>query len=174
MAAPTFPAGVTAQGNTKVLFTPTADREAPSLATLTGTGSLDVSCFLQTWAPAAEANKGTAPRRVCSKRRFEKFGTTTESIGDLSYVVDPQGAEGSDGKLAYEALTEGTTGYFVERLGKDVDTDFAVGDFVVVRPVLFGVQVITGDVTDEFAEFVVTQAVAVQAPGAGPLVALVA
>lgn len=176
MAAPTYPAVPTAQGNVKVLFTPTADREAPSLAGITAVGSLDVSCFLHrgAWAPAAEANKGSAPARLCDTRQFEKFGLTTESIGDLTYAFDPQGAALSDGVLAYEALVEGTEGYFVERLGIDADTDFTVGDFVRVIPVVLGPQVPTGDTSDEFAEFTVTQAVAVQAPGAGPRVALIA
>lgn len=170
-----FPAGVTAQGNIKVAFSSAMDRLAPSLAALTGAGALDLSCFLYGWAPAAEANKGAAPRRLCSKREFEKFGATTESIGDLQYTVDPQAAEGEDGKKAYEMLTEGTAGYLTERLGKDAqEEDFATGDFVIVRPVLFGPQIITGDPTDEFSEFTVNQPVAVQAPGAGPLVALAA
>lgn len=170
-----FPAGVTAQGNISVMFSPVMDRLAPSLAELEAVGSLDLSCFLYGWAPAAEANKGAAPRRLCSKREFEKFGATTESIGDLSYTVDPQAAAASDGKKAYEALTEGTAGYLTERLGMDAEEgDYTIGDFVVVRPVLFGPQIIIGDPTDEFAEFTVNQPVAVQAPGAGPLVALVA
>ena len=170
-----FPAGVTAQGSIKVAFAPVMDRLAPSLAQLTAVGALDISCYLYGWAPTAEANKGAAPRRLCSKRDFEKFGTTTESIGDLQYTIDPQAAAASDGKKAYEMLVDGTAGYLTERLGKDAqDDDFAVGDFVIVRPVLFGPQTITGDPSDEFAEFTVNQPVAVQAPGAGPLVALVA
>lgn len=174
--APTYPAGVTAQGNVKVLFTPTASLTAPSIAAITGVGSIDVSCFLQqgAWAPTSEANKGTAPARLCDTRQFEKFGLTTESVSDLTYVVDPQAATGSDGKLAFEALVEGTGGYFVERLGSDAQDDFVAGEFVRVIPVIVGPQNFTADTSDEFAEIVITQAVAVLAPGAGGLVALVA
>lgn len=173
MVAPTEPAGVTAQGNSKILFTLTASLTAPSLAAINGAGSLDVSNMFYTWQPTAETNKVTPPRRVGSKRQYQKDGLTTEAIGDLTYVVDPQGAAASEGKEAYETLVDGTTGYFVERLGKDVDDDFAVGDFVIVRHIVLGFQHISGDTTDEAAEYTVTQSVSLLAPGSGPLVALV-
>lgn len=174
MVAPTFPPGVTAQGNIKLLFTPTASLTAPSLATITGAGSFDISCYLYNWAPTAETNKVTPPRRVCSKKQFQKSGTTTESIPDVQYVVDPQGASGSDGIKAVEELPEGTEGYIVERLGIDVNEDFAVGDFVVVRHVIMQYGYIAGDPSDEANEFTYNQTVDLLAPGAGPRVALVA
>ena len=117
------------------------------------------------------SNRVSAPRRLASTTVTERFGTTTETLGDLIYLVDPQAAAGSDGKKAYEALIEGSTGYFVERPGDDADTDIAAGDFVIVRPVQLGRQLITGDPSDEAAEFQVTQPVS-QTGTASALVAV--
>ena len=57
---------------------------------------------------------------------------------------------------------EGSTGFFVERLGLDAETvDPAVGQFVNVFPVVLGPQTISGDTADESAEFQVTQPVGI-------------
>lgn len=175
MAAPVYPSVPKTLGTGKCLFTPTADPAAPSLATISGTGSLDISGYLQSWAPTGETNKGTAPRRVGETRQFESFGITTESVADLVYVWAPQAAEGADEKKAYETLLEGTLGYFVERLGTDADTDLAIGDFVRVIPVECGYQNPTPlDTGDEFAEYTITQSIRTRSPGFGPFVALAA
>lgn len=174
MAAPTNVPGVQAQGNIKLQFSPAGDLLAPSLADVTAVGSLDVSCYFFNWAPTAETNKVTPPRRVCSKRQLQKDGTTTEGIPDLNYVVDPQAATGADAKKAFETLVDGTDGYIYERFGIDVDIDWAVGQFVVVRHVVFGFQHINGDPSDEANEFQVTQSVSLQEPGSSALLPLVA
>lgn len=171
MAAPIFTPGVTAQGNIKLQFATAGSLTAPSLAQVTGAGSLDVSCYFYNWAPSVETNKVTPPRRLCTTRQFQKNGITTESIPDIQYVVNPQAAAASDGKKAFETLVEGTTGYLYERFGTDVNTDWAVGQFVVVRNVRFGFQHIMGDPSDEANEFTVTQPVA-QLLGASKLIAL--
>lgn len=177
MAAPLTPAGVKVQGNLKTIYAPTLDLAAPSLAALTGVGALELTNILYADAGRyqAEDNTGEAPRRMGTAKTWQQFGSTTESFsGVLRYVVDPQAATGSDGKKAYEMLPKGTVGTLFIAPGVDTNADLVVGDFGYGVPVEFGKQVITGDPTDEFAEFAVEQAVIVSAPGAGELVALVA
>jgi len=165
MAAPIFPAGVNAQGAVKVIWVESiANTAAPKLTELNAGTSIDLSLMIYEggWQPGVNANKVSAKRRLASRKVYEKFGTTTETLGDLQYSFDPQAASGSDGKKAYEALTEGSTGYFVERLGLDASTvDAAVGQFVNVYPVVLGPQTIAGDTADEAAEFQVTQPVGI-------------
>lgn len=165
MAAPIFPAGVNAQGAVKVIWVESiANTAAPSLAEINAGTSLDLSLTMYEggWQPGVTANKVSAKRRLASRKVYEKFGTTTETLGDLQYAFNPQGAAGSDGKKAYEALTEGSTGFFVERLGLDAETvDAAVDQFVNVYPVVLGPQTISGDTADESAEFQVTQPVGI-------------
>lgn len=167
------PAGVKVQGNISVVFAPTGSLTAPSLAVINGASALDISGYLTAWNTTATANRGNPPRRLGSTKQYESFGTTTESIADLTYVVQPQAVAASAGKKAFETLLEGVTGYLYERLGLPATTAWAVGQFCIVRPVVFGPQNIMGDPSDEFAEFMVTQPVALQAPGAGDLVAVV-
>lgn len=164
MAAPLFPNGVNAQGAVKVIWVETLTTPtSPKLSEVSAGTSLDVSSMLYEggWGAGVDANKVSARRRLSSTKVYEKFGTTTETLTDLQYLIDPQSASGSDGKKAYEALTEGSTGYFVERLGLDADSDLAVGQFVNVYPVVLGPQTITGDTSDEAAEFQVTQPVGI-------------
>ena len=165
---PIDPTGVTAQGNVKVIYVATiADPTAPKLTETGAASSLDLSCFLYEggWAPTQDTAKGPAPRRLCSRIVYEKFGTTTQSLADLQYAVQPQAAAASDGKKAMEKLVEGATGWLVERLALDaVTVDMAIGQFVNVRPVVFGPQLISGDTSDEFAEFMITQPVSQTGP----------
>jgi hypothetical protein len=162
------PTGVTAQGNVKLIFVATVvSQVAPKLTETGAASSLDLSCFIYEggWEAANETNKGPAPRRLCSRVVYEKFGTTTQSINDLMYTFSPQAAALSDGKKAYEKLVEGTAGYFVVRYGLDaILTDFAIGQFVNVHPVVLGPQRIGGDTSDEFAEISVSQPVAQTGP----------
>jgi hypothetical protein len=175
MAAPITPAGVNVQGKVKTVFSPTGSLTAPSVATFTGTSALDVSNILYAdgWSYTREQAKNPAPRRLGTKRVWEIDGSISESLGDLRYTVDPQGAAGSDGKKAYEKFPEGTTGYFLMRKGLDVDTDLAAGQLVEVIPVKLLARHITGDPADEAAEFTVVQGILVSAPGKGDLVAMV-
>jgi hypothetical protein len=186
MATPITPAGVKVQNNLKRIFVPTLDRAAPSLAALTGTDALEVTNILyaDTGWYQSTSNTGEAPRRVGTAKTWQQFGITTESFsGELRYTVDPQGAPSTEGttptpadpgKVAWEKFPEGTTGYLFEAPGIDTDADLAVGDFGIPIPVEFGPRYITGDPTNEFAEFAVVQGIIVTAPGAGDLVAIVA
>ena len=161
-----FPTGVKAQGAIKVAFVPTIAGAAPTVAEVTAVGALDLSCFLtaEGWSPSVDTAKGNPPRRLCTTKQYEQFGSTTYSLADLSYVVNPQGAAASNGLLAYEKLTPGTSGYFVARYGLNSRTvDFASGQFVEVWPVTLGERLIIGDPSDEFSEFMVQQSVIVTA-----------
>jgi hypothetical protein len=162
-----FPTGVKAQGNIKVSWVPTfTNYLAPTVAQVTATGSLDLSCFLHSdgFNPTVDSNKGNPPRRLCTKKQYEQFGSTTYSLADLSYVVDPQGVALSNPMLAYEKLIPGTAGFFAVRNGLDAQlVDWTAGQFVSVWPVTLGDRLIMGDPTDEFAEFTVSQSVIVTA-----------
>ena len=165
MAAPIQPNGVNVQGAVKVVWVQTLTNPAsPSLAEVNASSSLDVSLMLYEggWQPGVTANKVSAKRRLASRKVYEKFGVTTDTLADLQYSVDPQAATGSNGKKAFETFAEGSTGYFVERLGLDASTtDMAVGQFVNVYPVVLGPRTISGDTADEAAEFQVTQPVGI-------------
>lgn len=177
MGTPLTPAGVKVQGNLKTIFVPTIDMALPSLATLTGAGALEITNILyaDSGRYTVDSATVTAPRRLGTSRTWQQFGTATESFsGPFRYVVDPQGATGSDGKKALEKFPVGTTGYIFEVPGIDTDADLAVGDWGRPIPVKTGDPNIIGDTTDEAAEYVVEQAFIVTAPGAGPLVQIVA
>lgn len=163
-----MPEGVPVLGNTAVKWVATiADTAAPKLATelnAASPASLDISCYLlaDAWEPGQDVSKGSGPRRLCERSQFERFTTTTVQLGDLRYVISPQAAAGSDGKKAYEILTEGLSGYFVERLGLDAKTSaWAVAQFVNVIPVTLGPRIIVGD-TDENGDYTVMQPVSIR------------
>lgn len=156
--------GIPVLGNFSVLWVPTiADTAAPDLSSEL-TAAFDMSCYLLAdgWEFSTDSNKGTAPRRVCQVSQFERFTTSTYKLKDLRYIIQPQAAAASDGKDAYEALTPGLNGYFVERLGMDPDTAMAAGQFVNVIPVTLGEQTIMGGDGDN-DDFVVFQPVSVRA-----------
>jgi hypothetical protein len=163
------PEGVPVLGNTSVRWVAAiADTSAPKLATelnASAPASLDLAGYIlaDAWEPGQDVSKGSAPRRLGQRSTVERFTTTTQNLGDLRYVISPQGAAGSDGKKAYETLTEGLAGYLVERLGLDAKSSaWAVGQFVNIIPVTLGPRLIVGD-TDENGDFTVMQPVSVRA-----------
>jgi hypothetical protein len=172
-------AGITAMANRKLIFVITLVTAGlvPKMTEISAGSSLDISDYLYAdgWAPQLSTNKVTSPRRVGSGRVFEKNGLATESLGDLHYMYQPQAAAASAGKKAFEVLTSGATGYIIERLGLDAySVDFAIGQFVNVIPVQLGVQLPSGDSTDEAAEFGIMQSVSVTSPGRVNNVAVIA
>ena len=120
------------------------------------------SLLAEGWAPGQDVAKGSPPRRLSERTQYERFSTTTQQLGDLRYVINPQGAAASEGKKAYETLTEGLSGYVVERLGVDADATWTAGQFVNVIPAVLGPQLIVGD-TDENGDYTVMQPVGVRA-----------
>lgn len=137
---------------------------APSLAQVTAAApaSRDISCDLIAagWKPDQDVAKGAPSRRLCERNVYERFGITTRKLADAMYIIRPQDASGSAGKLTYETLTEGLTGYFVERLGLDSKTvDYAIGQFVNIYPVTLGPALIVAE-DSETGDYVVKQAIA--------------
>ena len=155
--------GIPVLGNFSVFWvTAIADESAPDLSTDLVT-PFDLSCYLLAdgWEFSTDSNKATAPRRVCQVNQFERFTTSTYKLKDLRYIIQPQAAAASDGKDAYETLTAGTNGFFVERLGMDPDTALAAGQFVNVIPATLGDQTIMGGDGDN-DDFIVFQPVSVR------------
>ena len=142
MAAPIRPASSKAFKREKWVFVPTLTApDAPSLAELGAVSALDISCYLfeSTARPNSTTNLVAKERRVCDGETYQQVGTTTVEGGQMIAALDPQAAALSAGKKAWEKFPEGTTGYLVRRMGIDVDTDLAIGQFVDSFPVEFGV-----------------------------------
>lgn len=164
-----YPEGTGVQGNISVkIVLAIADTSAPSLATeINAVSSLDISCFLHAggWNATVTPSKGNAPRRLCTREQLQQFGADTYDLADLVYSFDPQAPDSDDANLALSTLTRGLEVFAVERLGMDArEEPFAVGQFVNIHPIRLGHQVETGDTTDEFAEFTITQSVIYTAP----------
>ena len=112
-----------------------ADPLAPSVATeVKAASSVSLECLMTAPFDIDFSVERTQLRRMCSRQVRERSGPVTYSIQDIFVVYDPQDLAAPVSK-AYAALTDGTTGYLVERRGIDVDTDWAAGDLVRVIPV---------------------------------------
>ena len=163
-----FPEATTVQGKVGLLLVPTmAVATAPSLATdVNGASTLDITCFTRAegWAPSMDQPKGTAPRRVCSTRATETLNTPTETLPNLNYVWDPQGAAAAPENELYEAAVPGTLAYVLARYGLAFDAAYAVGQFVNVHRIEFGERGEPVDLADENAEFHISQGVINKVP----------
>lgn len=158
--------GVKAQGNIKLNWVTTISAPATAVTTTEINAGVDISCYMMAdgWAPSIDSNRGNTPARLCTTVQFEQFGNTTYSIGDIKYSWQPQAAALASGVAAWEALVPGTSGYFVERQGLNaVSSAWTAAQFCNIWPAILGQRLSAGDTTDEFAEFVVTQGVAVTA-----------
>lgn len=160
-----FPDGIQQEGNTSVAVIQTmASPGVPSMATDIGAAStVIVSCYLYSGGmPTKTVNKGTRPRRVCSKSDKQAFGVKTYDITDLQYVYDPQALITAAVNKARGALTEGSTVFVLIRRGLDAQTSaFAIGQKVDVWKVTLGPQNKTTTGDGEFDEFTITQSVIV-------------
>ena len=159
-----YPEGTPTLGNTKVTAVlSVANLAAPKLATEIGAvTSVDLSCYLMAsgFNPTATTNKGTKPRRLCSRRTLEQFNATTYGFDALQYVHNPQGADIAVGNEARKLLKEGVKVYLIERQGLDAQTDtWTVGEFSIGHYIQLGPQIKSGDRTDENGEFYITQEV---------------
>lgn len=167
MAAPLRPTATKAYLRDKWIFVPTlASQAAPTVAELTGASALDVTnMFFQSSArPSVSTNLARAPKRIGDSETYEFVGETQSTIGEVRYSFNPQGAALSTGKKAYEKFPLNTTGYLVNRLGLDRDTDVAATQFVTVYPVEFGAQNETLEGDAEGAEVAIVQTVAQTGP----------
>lgn len=156
----TYPEAVTAQGNESYYWVETlAVPSAPTVAELTA--GVPIACAMYDGgAVTGETNKGEAPRRVCDDRIREKSGATKYTMADIQYLYNPQGGPAHASNAVKEAMEKGAAGYIVERLGLHAKTTaLAATQIVNIFPVLLGEQnrTKTGDRSDEFAEFSITQ-----------------
>lgn len=116
------------------IATPTA----PSLATeINAASSVALECLITNTLNVDFSIERTQLRRMCSRQVRERSGPVTYSIEDIFVVYDPQNLAAPVSE-AYAALTDGATGYLVERRGIHVDTAWAAGDLVRVIPVEVG------------------------------------
>lgn len=163
-----FPEATQQLGNTSVTVVQTvANMAAPDLSTeINAVSSVNVSCFLYSGGVGtSNTNKGSAPRRVCTKAELQQFGITNYEVTDLSYVYDPQAADSTDDNKAKAALTEGSEVYLIVRKGLDAETvAYAAGQYVDVWHVELGPQNRTQTGDGEFDEFSITQSVVVKSP----------
>ena len=108
---------------------------APSLATeINAASSVALECLVVGNFNIDFSVDRTQLRRICSRQVRERSGPVTYSVQDLFVVYDPQDMA-ADVSKAYAALTDGASGYLVERRGVHVDTAWAAGDLVRVIPV---------------------------------------
>lgn len=168
MAEPLRPAGTKHYLRDKWVFVPTGayDPEAPSLALLEAASALDVTkmLFASSARPSQSTNLARAPKRVGDGETYEFVGETQATFGEMRYAFNPQAAAASDGKKAYEKFPAGTTGWMVNRLGIDRDTDLEIGQFVTSYPVEVGPQHETPEGDGEGAEVAIVQTVAQTGP----------
>ena len=112
-----------------------ANPTAPKLATeLNAASSVQLECLIDGGFDIDFSVERKDLRRMCSRQVRQRSGPVTYSVQDVMVVYDPQDLAAPVSK-AYAALTDGATGYLVERRGVHVDTAWAVGDLVRVIPV---------------------------------------
>lgn len=162
-----FPEGVSAEGNIKVTFVPTlTSLTAPTVAELSGTGTVDLSCYITSEFGVSREQATGEDRRLCSKEVFQALGRVTNDIPATEYVYDPQAASSSPSNKAYETLKKGVKGYLVIRYGLDARTvAYAAAQKVDIVPIECGVQVKLGNQgADEFAKLRIQQKFSVRGP----------
>lgn len=168
MAAPVRPDATKQYTRDKWVFVPAGAYapDNPSLAILSAASALDVTkmFFASSARPSQSTNLVRSPRRLGDAETYEFVGETNPTFGEVRYSFNPQGAALSTGVLAYEKFPAGTTGWMVNRLGINRDTDLAVGQFVTSYPVEFGPQQETPEGDGEGAEVAIVQTVAQTGP----------
>lgn len=141
MAAPTKPRKVQANGKDSYWLVPAvADINAPTATEVNAATGINISCTLLASfeGPTSSTSKVTLERFLCETEQYEANDVTTVSLPDIVGGFDPQAADASDDKLAYEFLRDGFTGYLVRRQGVTADSDASevtAGQFVDVLPV---------------------------------------
>lgn len=156
-----IPEFVTAEGNVKVAFVPAiANLAAPTVAELTATGAVDITCYLpETWGGITADQAKGEQRRMCSKESFETLGRIKRAVADLTYTYLPQSPDTDAANKVKKALATGVNGFLVTRYGPDATDAFAVGDVVDVLPIEAGAQNKNTGGSDEFAPLTITQGI---------------
>lgn len=146
MAAPIKPALKRAHGNDSWVWVPAiASKTSPKVTEIEAATAFNLSCSLfgEQEGVSTTTAKVTLPRRLCETDVYEVNGEVTHTMADLQVSFDPQGATASDGKKAWEALSNGASGFLVRRQGKTATTVVETGDFVDVIPAQLGTKVPT-------------------------------
>lgn len=160
MAAPIKPALKQALGNEAWGFMPAvADLTTPTVAELTAAGGFNLSCsvFGEQGGLSSTTAKVSLPRLLCETTTYQVNGETSYEMADLMISFQPQAAAGSDGKKAWETLTDGIAGFLFYRQDIASSTDIAAGQFVNVIPVQLGVKTPTTTGTGNEAVYAFTQ-----------------
>lgn len=145
MSVPVKPALKRAYARDRWYWVPAVgNTAAPTVAEVTASGGFNLSCSLFGDTQDgfdATTDKVTLPRRNCETDVFQVNGNTTHSAPDLMVSFWPQGAAASAGKKAWEAMTDGATGFLIR--GQDLDpmADSVAGEFVDVIPAQLGKKV---------------------------------
>lgn len=138
-----IPPGVDSDGADLLAFVKTlADPSAPTSTELADPTATLFACYLTGTFEANADQETNEDKRYCSPDVAESPGKVKWSISELEYIADPQNPESVSNKAAM-ALVEGTSGYIVRRMGKDVENNpaFEAGDIVEVYSVTLGPQV---------------------------------
>ena len=152
-----IPVGVEARGNEQLWFAPAiANTNAPTVSE----AEFPILCSMTTAFGATGEQATTERWRACSAQAMTALGAVSINVDALEYVYDPQEPE-SDNYQAYAELTEGRTGYLIDRRGKASGEPLAAGDVVDVYPVRLGFRNRVTNPVGEDVEFRVSQAVGV-------------
>lgn len=141
MVSPTKPRKVQANGKDSWWLVPAiANETAPSITEINAATGINVSCTLLASYEGVTGSTGkvTLERFLCETEQFEANDVTTYTMSDVVGGFDPQAAEASDDKVAFEFLRDGFVGFAVRRQGVTSDTaspDAIVGEFFDVVPV---------------------------------------
>lgn len=127
-----------------------ANINVPKITEINAATGINLSCsVLKSFAGLQPSfSKVTLDQYLCEVESFEANDTTTYTMPDIVGGFDPQAAEASDDKKAFEFLRDGFDGFAVFRNGITADQatpDAVVGQFFNVAPVSITKAVDTSD-----------------------------
>lgn len=137
MVSPIKGQKVQANGKDSWWFAPAiADITTPVITEVNAVSGLNISCFLlaEQDGVTSTTEKIRLARLLCETSTTEGLGEQTFSLAPLTGVFDPQAADGSDAKKAWDLFKTGQSGFLIRRQGvkADVDADVTTGQFVDV------------------------------------------
>ncbi|OQO89931.1 hypothetical protein B1813_19010 [Saccharomonospora piscinae] len=128
-----------ADGNMSVLLVPAiANTAAPTVTELTGSGVVDISCYLTSdgYSPGLD-EQVVNDERLCSKQVYEQPGRHTRTLS-LTYIDNTNAPNADTDNKAKDTLVPGSTHYLVVRRGIAFDDAYADGQVVLVSPIKAG------------------------------------
>lgn len=144
MTVPTFPIGVAAQGLASLWFLPaiaglTSTTPKILVSEFSAATAVNLTGMVDAFGVAATQDSGTDIRYGSTQVFGVPGRTTLAPAGALDYVYDPQKPAAPE-YGAYTVLKDGTIGFFVNRLGLDIHTAPAAGQYVDIYPIQVGRQ----------------------------------